>query len=202
MKRVLASLLVTGIALGGCATGQPPHPTTPVYGRTYPAGPPPVVYQAPPQYAPPPAPVAYRPAPVQTALPPPAGRPAPPPPAAYPTPAPTQPPYTDPQQQARDTEDCKAWAYQQTGFEGGADAAKGAVAGGAIGAIGGAAAGAAIGAIAGGGKAAGKGAAVGAVAGGLGGAAIGGTYNYAKSKEGYEQAFAACMKGRGYVVGR
>jgi uncharacterized protein YcfJ len=109
----------------------------------------------------------------------------------------------DPQQaQIRDTEECKQWAYQQTGFEPAKDAATGAVVGGAIGAIGAAAVGAAIGAIAGGGRGAAKGAAIGAVAGGVGGAAIGGTHNYSKSKEGYEAAFAACMQGRGYAVGR
>lgn len=213
MKRTLSVVLVTGIVLGGCATGQPPRPTTPVYGRAPAYGPPPppaVVYQAPPQYAPappppPPAPAQYTPPPPRPVV-----RQAPPPQPVYQHQQHAQPAqpqyaqvqYADPQQQGRDTEECKAWAYQQTGFEGGTDAAKGAVVGGAIGALGAAAAGAAIGAISGGKKAAGKGAAIGAVAGGVGGAAIGGTYNYSKNKEGYEQAFAACMKGRGYAVGR
>ncbi len=26
------------------------------------------------------------------------------------------------------------------------------------------------------------------------------TYNYSKSKEGYDRAFSACMSGRGYTV--
>jgi len=41
---------------------------------------------------------------------------------------------------------------------------------------------------------------VGATVGGLGGAAGGGTYQYSKSKEGYDRAYAACMQGRGYAV--
>jgi len=42
--------------------------------------------------------------------------------------------------------------------------------------------------------------AIGAAAGGIGGAGVGGTYNYTKSKEGYDRAFSACMSGRGYTV--
>lgn len=219
MRKSITVVLSTALFLGGCATGHPPRPTTPVYGRApgyQPAPPPPYqpTYQtAVPPYgvvsasqAPPYAP-AQPPYPPQPAYPAPAQYAAAPPqysspPYPYPAPQPQyQPASVDPQQaQIRDTEECKQWAYQQTGFEGGADAAKGAVVGGAVGALGAAALGAAIGAIAGGGKAAGKGAAIGAVAGGLGGAAIGGTYNYSRSKDGYEQAFAACMKGRGYLV--
>jgi len=43
-------------------------------------------------------------------------------------------------------------------------------------------------------------AAIGAAAGGIGGAGVGGTYDYSKSKEGYDRAFSACMSGRGYTV--
>jgi len=100
-------------------------------------------------------------------------------------------------QQTRDTADCQAWAKQQTGFDPLTDSAKGAGVGALVGAVGGAAAGAAIGAATG---RAGTGAAIGAAAGGIGGAGVGGTYNYSKSKDGYDRAFAACMTGRGYSV--
>ena len=99
--------------------------------------------------------------------------------------------------QARDTADCQAWAKQQTGFDPLTDSAKGAGVGALVGAVGGAAAGAAIGAATG---HAGTGAAIGAAAGGIGGAGVGGTYNYTKSKDGYDRAFSACMSGRGYTV--
>src|SRR5213080_2185006 len=79
--------------------------------------------------------------------------------------------------QTRDSVECQTWAKQQTGFDPATEAGKGA----------------AIGAVAGGG--AGRGAAVGATVGGLGGAAGGGTYQYSKSKEGYDRAYAACMQG-------
>ncbi len=98
-------------------------------------------------------------------------------------------------QQARDMTECQNWAKQQTGFDPTTDAAKGAGVGALIGALGGAAAGAAIGAAAG---SPGRGAAIGAATGGLGGAGIGGTYNYTKSKESYDQAYANCMTTRGY----
>jgi hypothetical protein len=29
---------------------------------------------------------------------------------------------------------------------------------------------------------------------------VGGTYNYSKSKDGYDRAFSACMAGRNYTV--
>jgi hypothetical protein len=74
------------------------------------------------------------------------------------------------EQQARDANECHAWARQQTGYDPNTDTAKGAGLGLAIGAIGGAAAGAALGAATGN---AGRGAAVGAVVGGVGGAALG-----------------------------
>ena len=102
------------------------------------------------------------------------------------------------EQQTRDSGDCQTWAEAQTGFDPATEAGKGAAVGAVVGAIGGAAAGAAIGAATGGG--AGRGAAVGATVGGLGGAAGGGTYQYSKSKEGYDRAYAACMQGRGYAV--
>jgi hypothetical protein len=99
--------------------------------------------------------------------------------------------------QARDTADCQTWAKQQTGFDPLTDSAKGAGVGALVGAVGGAAAGAAIGAATG---HAGTGAAIGAAAGGIGGAGVGGTYNYTKSRDGYDRAFSACMSGRGYTV--
>jgi hypothetical protein len=101
------------------------------------------------------------------------------------------------EKQSRDTADCQAWAKQQTGFDPLTDSAKGAGVGALVGAVGGAAAGAAIGAATG---HAGTGAAIGAAAGGIGGAGVGGTYNYTKTKEGYDRAFSACMSGRGYTV--
>jgi len=88
------------------------------------------------------------------------------------------------EKQSRDTADCQNWAKQQTGFDPLTDSAKGAGVGALVGAVGGAAAGAAIG----------------AAAGGIGGAGVGGTYNYTKTKEGYDRAFSACMSGRGYTV--
>ena len=101
------------------------------------------------------------------------------------------------EKQSRDTAECQNWAKQQTGFDPLTDSAKGAGVGALVGAVGGAAAGAAIGAATG---HAGTGAAIGAAAGGIGGAGVGGTYNYSKSKEGYDRAFSACMSGRGYTV--
>jgi outer membrane lipoprotein SlyB len=101
------------------------------------------------------------------------------------------------EQQARDENDCRFWAKQQSGFDPATDTAKGAGVGALVGAVGGAAAGAAIGAATGN---AGRGAAIGAAAGGIGGAATGGVYNYSRSKDGYDRAFAACMQGKGYTV--
>ena len=113
--------------------------------------------------------------------------------AAYPTRG------QSPEQQARDANECHAWARQQTGYDPNADTAKGAGLGLAIGAIGGAATGAALGAATGN---AGKGAAIGAVVGGVGGTAAGAGYGYTKSKEGFDRAYAACMSGKGYSVTR
>ena len=104
-----------------------------------------------------------------------------------------------PQQQAQDTNECQTWAQQQTGYSPGTDAAKGAGVGLAIGALTGAALGAAVGAASG---SAGTGAAIGAAAGGIGGAAYGGTSQYGKSQAGYDQAYSACMTGRGYTTGK
>ena len=103
------------------------------------------------------------------------------------------------EQQARDANECHAWARQQTGYDPNTDTAKGAGLGLAIGAIGGAAAGAALGAATGN---AGRGAAVGAVVGGVGGSAAGAGYGYTKSKDGFDRAYAACLGGRGYSVTR
>ncbi len=120
----------------------------------------------------------------------------PPQPSVYAYPAKGQ----APEQQARDANDCQVWAKQQTGFDPATETAKGAGVGLAIGAITGAAAGAAIGAATGTGAA--TGAAVGAVVGGVGGGVGGGAYQYSKTKDGYDRAYAACMQGRGYTVGR
>jgi len=104
-----------------------------------------------------------------------------------------------PQKQAQDTSECQTWAQQQSGYSPGTDAAKGAGVGLAIGALGGAALGAATGAAVG---SAGTGAAIGAAAGGIGGAAYGGTSQYGKGQAGYDQAYSACMTGRGYTTGK
>ena len=101
------------------------------------------------------------------------------------------------EQQSRDTTECQGWAKQQTGWDPATDTAKSAGIGAVIGALGGAAAGAAIGAAVG---SPGTGAAIGAAAGGLGGATIGGTHGYSKSQASYDQAFGACMSGRGYTM--
>jgi outer membrane lipoprotein SlyB len=99
---------------------------------------------------------------------------------------------------SRDVAECQAWAQQQTGYDPAADATKGAVVGTLIGGALGAGTGAAVGAATGN---VGKGAATGAVLGGVAGGVTGGVYKYSKSKEGYDQAYAACIKGRGYVTG-
>jgi phage tail tape-measure protein len=101
------------------------------------------------------------------------------------------------EQASRDRAECEAWAKQQTGFDPAADTAKGAGIGALIGAAAGAATGAAVGAATG---SPGKGAAIGAAAGGIGGAVLGGGYKYSKSKEGFNQAYSACMTARGYQV--
>jgi hypothetical protein len=100
---------------------------------------------------------------------------------------------------SRDVAGCEAWARQQTGYDPVADTAKGAVVGTLVGGALGAGTGAAVGAATGGNV--GRGAATGAVLGGVAGGVAGGVYKYSKSKEGYDQAYAACMKGHGYVTG-
>lgn len=104
------------------------------------------------------------------------------------------------EQQSRDTTECQNWAKQQTGYDPTTETAKGVGLGALIGAAAGAATGAAVGAATGTG--AGTGAAAGAAIGGIGGGVGGGVYQYSKSKEGYDKAFAACMSGRGYSVVR
>jgi hypothetical protein len=93
-----------------------------------------------------------------------------------------------PQQQAQDTSECQAWAKQQTGWDPATSTAKSAGVGLASGALTGAALGSA---------GAGTGAATGAA---VGSAAYGGTSQYGKGQEGYDQAFGACMSGRGYTT--
>ena len=68
----------------------------------------------------------------------------------------------------------------------------------AIGAVVGAAVGAAGGAVAGGGKGAGKGAAIGGIVGGGGGALYGLNENK-KHDEKYKEAYAGCMRSKGYA---
>jgi hypothetical protein len=104
------------------------------------------------------------------------------------------------EQQLFDKNECQVWAQQQTGYDPAKETGKGAAVGGLLGAAAGAATGAAVGAVAGG--HAGTGAAAGAIIGGVGGTAGGGAYQYSKTKNGYEQAYSACMQGRGYSVGR
>jgi hypothetical protein len=104
-----------------------------------------------------------------------------------------------PQQQAADTSACQVWAQQQSGYNPTADTAKGVGVGAAIGALGGAALGAAVGAAAG---SPGTGAAIGAAAGGVGGATYGGVSQHGKGQAGYDQAYSACMAGKGYTTGK
>jgi hypothetical protein len=101
------------------------------------------------------------------------------------------------EQVSRDTAECEAWARQQTGYDPSASTGTGAAVGAVVGALGGAAAGAAIGAAAG---SPGKGAAIGAAAGGIGGTAVGAATRYSRDLEGYEGAYAACMRARGYEL--
>ena len=104
-----------------------------------------------------------------------------------------------PQQQAQDTSECETWAQQQSGYSPTSDTAKGVGIGAAVGALGGAALGAAVGAAAG---SPGTGAAIGAAAGGVGGATYGGVSQHGKGQSGYDQAFTACMTGRGYTTNK
>ena len=104
-----------------------------------------------------------------------------------------------PQQQAQDSSECQTWAQQQSGYSPGADTAKGVGVGAALGALGGAALGAAVGAAAG---SPGTGAAIGAAAGGVGGATYGGVSQSGKGEGAYNQAYTACMSGKGYTTGK
>jgi hypothetical protein len=119
----------------------------------------------------------------------------PPPPSVYVQPLKKQ----SPEQQVRDIQECQHVAKGQTGYDPGMETAKGAGIGAAVGALGGAAAGAAIGAATG---SAGKGAAIGAASGAVIGGVGGGAIQYSRSKEGYNQAYANCMIGRGYSVSK
>jgi len=100
---------------------------------------------------------------------------------------------------AQDALGCESWAQQQTGFDPVAETAKGALVGGLLGGAVGAGGGAAIGAASGG--SAGRGAATGAVVGGVIGGVAGGAYQYSRTREGYDRAYAACMNARGYAIG-
>jgi hypothetical protein len=119
----------------------------------------------------------------------------PPKPSVYVYPAQGQ----TPEQQAQDTSTCQTWAQQQSGYNPTSDTAKGVGVGAALGALGGAALGAAVGAAAG---SPGTGAAIGAAAGGVGGATYGGVSQYGKGQSGYDQAYSACMSGKGYSTGK
>src|SRR3989454_11022735 len=89
---------------------------------------------------------------------------------------------------------CNRYAAEQAGQQDKAmQVAKDAV----IGAVAGAAVGAAGGAIAGGGKGAGKGAAIGGVL-GAGGGTLYGLNEAKKQDERYRDAYALCMRARGY----
>ena len=102
----------------------------------------------------------------------------PPKPSVYVYPAQGQ----TPAQQAQDTSACQTWAQQQSGYSPGTDTAKGVGVGAALGALGGAALGAAVGAAA--------------------GATYGGASQYGKGQSGYDQAYSACMSGKGYTTGK
>ena len=102
------------------------------------------------------------------------------------------------EQLSRDQIACKEWAQQQTGYVSGAgETARGAGAGAVLGALVGAAVGVVGGAVTG---SPGMGAAAGAATGAVGGGLSGGAAGYAKSQDGYDRAYAACMTGRGYAV--
>jgi len=106
--------------------------------------------------------------------------------------APASPAPRVPTQEAIDA--CNRYAAEQAGQQDKAmQVAKDAV----IGAVAGAAVGAAGGAIAGGGKGAGKGAAIGGVL-GAGGGTLYGLNEAKKQDERYRDAYALCMRARGY----
>ena len=143
---------------------------------------------------------------VKVATVPPASKPAPAPkpvykapPTSQSTPEPnivynSQP--TNPPQPAYPPESviqaCNKYASEQVGSKTG-EVVKGA----GIGALLGAATGAAVGAIAGGGKGAAKGAGIGAIGGGVGGTLYGLNENQSNDAR-YQEAYASCMRMRGY----
>jgi hypothetical protein len=131
---------------------------------------------------PPPARIKAAPRPVQSA----AAPAAPAPPVAAPAPA-------SPPQAAVDA--CNQHASSVAGPH---DKTTEVVKDGVIGAIAGAAVGAAGGAIAGGGKGAGTGAAIGGVV-GAGGGTLYGLNENRRHDERYREAYASCMRGRGYT---
>ncbi len=103
-----------------------------------------------------------------------------------------------PQQQQRDENECSNWATQQTGYRpsgnSGSDggivsdrALRGAARGAGVGAIGGLI-----------GGDAGTGAAIGAAVGGLSGGIR--NHDEKQQRKQFDNAFAACMEGRGYSV--
>ena len=109
-----------------------------------------------------------------------------------------------PEQQQKDQYECHQWAVQQTGFDPSQpveqsvprhSAMRGAARGAALGAVGGAI-----------GGDAGKGAAIGAAVGGLGTVMRDRQANqaqqqaYENSSNGYDRAYGACLRGRGYTV--
>lgn len=91
---------------------------------------------------------------------------------------------------------CNTYAASEAGTK---DKTMEVVKDGAIGAVVGAAVGAAGGAIAGGGKGAGKGAAIGGVV-GAGGGTLYGLNENKKHDERYRDAYASCMRARGYTT--
>ena len=102
-------------------------------------------------------------------------------------------PSTIPPQAAVDA--CNRYAASQTGDR---DKTAEVVKDAAVGAVVGAAVGSAGGAIAGGGKGAGKGAAIGSVVGAAGGTLYG-LNESKKQDERYREAYAGCMRSRGYA---
>jgi len=108
------------------------------------------------------------------------------------------------EQQNKDSYECYGWAKSQSGVDPGAPPPSAQAGQHARGAVGGAARGAALGAAVGAiGGDAGKGAAAGAVVGGVGGrrrSVAAQQQQQQATRSAYDQAFAACMEGRGYTV--
>jgi len=108
------------------------------------------------------------------------------------------------EQQEKDQYECHQWAVQQTGFDPSQPVEQSTP---RYSALGGAARGAALGAVGGAiGGDAGKGAAIGAAVGGLGSIMRDRRANqaqqqaYSRDSAGYDRAYGACLKGRGYTV--